>query len=252
MYTCILSLSLHSFNYFFLSFFLFLFLCLLLSLSHIHIDIHTDAYIHTHTLWKGSWIPHHQQNLGLTQVKRHYTNIWFHELFHKSFLLNQWPMKRTGQILRLRRLLRPFLSKSTVCKSKGPPYIWNKQNLDEWGHHSSTALAVAIALRARPCLVVVVSVVVQSPSRVWLSVTTWTTACQASLFLTISWSLPKFISIKSVMPSNHLILCCHLLLLPTIFPSIRVFSNELVGVSKQVKEGVWEKVRLESERNVCL
>jgi len=135
----VFSLSLHSFHHFFLSFFFFLFLSLLLSLSHIHIDIHTDAYTQTHThSKKGSWISHHQQNLGLTQVKRHYTNIWFHELFHKSFLLNQWPMKTTGQILRLRRLLRPFLSKSTVCKSKGPPCIWKEQNLDEWGHHSST------------------------------------------------------------------------------------------------------------------
>ena len=50
-------------------------------------------------------------------------------------------------------------------------------------------------------------------------------ACQASLSITNSWSLPKLMSIESVMPSNHLILC-HLLLLPSIFPSIRVFSNE--------------------------
>ena len=47
-----------------------------------------------------------------------------------------------------------------------------------------------------------------------------------SMSLTISWSLPKFMSIASVMPSNHLILCCPLLLLPSIFPSIRVFFNE--------------------------
>ena len=56
--------------------------------------------------------------------------------------------------------------------------------------------------------------------------TPWTEACQAPLSLTISWSLPKFMSIESVMPPNHLILCCPLLLLPLIFPSIRVFSNE--------------------------
>ena len=53
-----------------------------------------------------------------------------------------------------------------------------------------------------------------------------TTACQASLSVTNSRSLLKLISIESVMPSNHLILCCPLLLLPPIFPSIRVFSNE--------------------------
>ena len=57
-------------------------------------------------------------------------------------------------------------------------------------------------------------------------VTPWTTARQASLSITNSWSLPKPMSIESVMPSNHLILCCPLLILPSIFPSIRVFSNE--------------------------
>ena len=58
------------------------------------------------------------------------------------------------------------------------------------------------------------------------SVTPSTAACQASLSVTISWSLLKFRSIESVMPSNYLILCRPLLLLPPIFPSIRVFSNE--------------------------
>ena len=58
--------------------------------------------------------------------------------------------------------------------------------------------------------------------------TPWTAVCQASLSITNSWSLPKPKSIESVMPSNHLILCCPLLLLPSIFPSIRVFSNESV------------------------
>ena len=67
--------------------------------------------------------------------------------------------------------------------------------------------------------------VVQSLSQVWLFVTPWTAACQASLSFTISQSLLKFISIESVMPSSHLILCCPLLLLLSIFPSIRVFSN---------------------------
>ena len=65
-------------------------------------------------------------------------------------------------------------------------------------------------------------------SRVRLFVTPWTQAARwASLPLTISWSLPKFMPIESVMPSNYLILCHSLLLLPSIFPSIRVFSNEL-------------------------
>ena len=67
---------------------------------------------------------------------------------------------------------------------------------------------------------------VQWLTRVCLFATPWTAAREASLSITNSWSLLKFISIKSVMPSNHLILCCPLLLLPSIFPSIRVFSNE--------------------------
>ena len=56
----------------------------------------------------------------------------------------------------------------------------------------------------------------------------WTAACQASLYITNSWTLLKLMSIESVMPSDHLILCCLLLLLPSIFPSFRVFSNESV------------------------
>ena len=69
---------------------------------------------------------------------------------------------------------------------------------------------------------------VQSLSRVRLFGTPWTAARQASLSKTNSWSLLKFMSIESVMPSNHLILCHPLLLLPSIFPSIRIFSNESV------------------------
>ena len=68
--------------------------------------------------------------------------------------------------------------------------------------------------------------VVQSVSHVQLFVSLRTTTCQASLSLTISWSLPRFMAIESVMLSTHLILCCPLVLLPSIFPSIRVFSNE--------------------------
>ena len=61
-----------------------------------------------------------------------------------------------------------------------------------------------------------------------LAVTPWTMALQASRSFTISLRLLKVMSIESVMPSNHFILCCHLLRLPSIFPSIRVFSNESV------------------------
>ena len=68
--------------------------------------------------------------------------------------------------------------------------------------------------------------VVQSLSRVQLFATPWTAACQASLSSIISWSLLKLMSIELLMPSNHLILHCPLLLLPSIFPNIRVFSSE--------------------------
>ena len=68
---------------------------------------------------------------------------------------------------------------------------------------------------------------VKSLSRVRLLATPWIAACQASLSITNSWSLPKLMSIELVMPSNHLILC-RPLLLPSIFPSLRVFSNESV------------------------
>ena len=82
-----------------------------------------------------------------------------------------------------------------------------------------------VYLKPSRCLVVVA--IVQLLSCVWLFATPWTAASQASLSLTSSQSLLKLMSIESMMPSNHLILC-HPLLLPSIFPSIRVFSNESV------------------------
>ena len=69
---------------------------------------------------------------------------------------------------------------------------------------------------------------VQLLSHIRLSVIPWTTECQASPSFTISQSLLRLMSIDSVMPCNHLILCCPLLLLPSVFPSIRVFSSESV------------------------
>ena len=69
---------------------------------------------------------------------------------------------------------------------------------------------------------------VQSLSCVRFFVTLWTAACQASMSITNSWSLLKLMFIKLVMPSSHLILCCPLLLLPSVFPSIRIFCIESV------------------------
>ena len=71
-------------------------------------------------------------------------------------------------------------------------------------------------------------------SCVWLFVTPWTAACQTPVSSTTSWSLLKFMSIELVMLSNHLIVDCPVLLLPSIFPSIRVFSNESAPASASV------------------
>jgi len=71
-----------------------------------------------------------------------------------------------------------------------------------------------------------VVVIAQSPSRVWLFATPWTAAHQASLSLIISWNLLKFLFIALEQPSSRLILWCPLLLLPSVFPSIKDFSNE--------------------------
>ena len=92
-----------------------------------------------------------------------------------------------------------------------------------WGCWLHTCLCVATDWNVVMLLFVIV---VQSLSCVRLSATPWTEACQACLSFTISWSLLKLMSIESMVPSNHLILCHPLLLLPSIFLSIRVFSNE--------------------------
>ena len=85
---------------------------------------------------------------------------------------------------------------------------------------------VMLVSAIKQCRAAIVVVVVQSLSRVQLFATPWTAAHQAPLSFTISWSLLKLMSIESVRPSNHLIICLPLLFLSLIFPSIRVFSNE--------------------------
>ena len=81
-----------------------------------------------------------------------------------------------------------------------------------------------------PCFVFLLSFVVQSLSHIWVFATPWNAAYQASLSITNSQSLFKLMSIKSVMPSKHLIHCHPLLFLPSIFPSIRVFSNPVLRI----------------------
>ena len=101
----------------------------------------------------------------------------------------------------------------------------------ERNEHENTLIqnlgnTVKVILRGKFIVIQAYLSSVQLLSRVWLFPTPWTVACQASLSITNSRSLLKLMCIKSVMPSNHLILCCPLLLPPSIFPSIRVFSNE--------------------------
>ena len=92
---------------------------------------------------------------------------------------------------------------------------WSLPKLQEISHHSTKSITTLFSS-------------VQLLSPVQLFATPWTTVHQASLSITNSWSPLKLMSIESLMPPNHLILCCPLLLLSSIFPSIRVFSNESV------------------------
>jgi len=93
------------------------------------------------------------------------------------------------------------------------PFLQNIQMVDNHINRCSTSLIIQFSS-------------VQSLSRIWLFATPWTAACQASLSITSYWSSPKLMSIESVLPSSHLILCHPLLFLPPIPPSIKVFSNE--------------------------
>ena len=107
-------------------------------------------------------------------------------------------------------------------------YLYRESDCDKtfflcWANVLSDQRHILTHTHTEPCrfvLVVFLSPVMSDP------LTSWTAAWQASQFFAISWSLLKLMSIKSVMPSNHLILCCPLLLLPSILPNSRVFSNE--------------------------
>ena len=114
----------------------------------------------------------------------------------------------------------PFLQKGVFPFSKPAPQRDFSVLSDSASSHSHESL-----MREKdnsPCSLL------QLLSYVWLFVTPWTAAHQASLSIINSQSLLKLMSVESVMPSNHLNFCCPLLLLPSIFPSIRVFSNESV------------------------
>ena len=107
--------------------------------------------------------------------------------------------------------------------------MWQPGWRGPWGR-METPIRAAESLCCPPETITTLSVsyvVVQSLSQDLLFVIPWTVACRAPQSFTISRSVPKFMSIESVMPSKHLILCHLLLLLPSISPSIKIFSNEL-------------------------
>ena len=120
-------------------------------------------------------------------------------------------------------LCQPFQSINQLYQA---PYTEHQQ-LDCGGGWGRCRRRRDLKFLCRGCQIPASSpVVVLSISRVWLFATPWMAGHQASLSFTISWSLLKLMSIESVMPSDHLILCRSLFLLPSIFPCIRVFSNE--------------------------
>ena len=129
---------------------------------------------------------------------------------------------------RLRDLLQPYPSICT-CQVFGHPVAggtgMQMRNGWAWGIWGPPPLLGGARVAGT---VVTFTVVVHSLSPVWLFATPWTAACQASLSFTISWSFFKLMSTELVMPSNHLVLCHPLLLLPSVFSSIRVFSSELI------------------------
>ena len=119
--------------------------------------------------------------------------------------------------------------------------IPKKSNVRECSNYNTIALvshASKVMLKSLQARCQQLSVSVQLLSRVWFFVNPWTAAHQASLSITNSQSLAKLMSIELVMPSNHLILCHPLLLPPSIFPNIRVFSNESLLCIRWPKYGV--------------
>ena len=161
---------------------------------------------------------------------------WLHIVIIKCYLLSQFPphflfsLFSTDTSIHSNPLLHPITSNllpKTVCSTFLLSFrLWCIQRILNICWMPNTFLGTKDSEMNTYQSLVISSV--QSLSRVWLFVTPWTAARQASLSITNSWSLLKLMSIELVMPSNHLILCCPLLLPPSIFPSIRIFSNESV------------------------
>ena len=120
-----------------------------------------------------------------------------------------------------------MLVSGTIYNRKKISWDFSSSN---W-HFGSRKQKASVPLCELLSISVQTSVLVQLLSCVWLFATPWTAAPQASLPITYSQSLLKLMSIELVVPSNHLILCRPLCLLPSMFPSIKVFSNEYSGLS---------------------
>jgi len=120
----------------------------------------------------------------------------------------------------------------TLCDPIDPPSLGFSRQ-EQWSGLPFPFVLISLPFSPNRLSLPVSSV--QSLSRVQLFATPWTVARQASLSIANSWSLLKLMSIESVMPSSHLILCHSLFLLPSIFPSIRVFSSESVLCNKWPK-----------------
>ena len=166
-----------------------------------------------------------------------YNRLQFHpsqQKWFKCILFNSWVILHCVYVP---QLSYPFICWWTSRLFPCPGYY--KQCYDEhWGTCDVAVLTwdeIYDKTWVKQVNWVVVVLVVQSPSYVQLFVTPWTAACQASLSFIISQSLLKLMSIESAMPSNRLILCHLFLLLSSVFPSIRVFFNELVPLLKWPK-----------------
>ena len=139
----------------------------------------------------------------------------------KTYWLITHPLLEAGKARGLKSLPRPLIPGPRRSQGAAPPRWWGPEVWPEVSQRQHFPY-VTFVVTAQHCQFGSV----QSLSRVQLSATPWTAACQASLSITNSRSSPKLMSIESVMSSNHFILCRSLLLPPSIFPSIRVFSNE--------------------------
>ena len=150
-------------------------------------------------------------------------SLWPHELQHTRFLCPSLSPWVCSDLCPLGQRCHPTISSSFASFSSCPQFFAASGYFPISQLFTSGGQSIGVS-----ALVSVQFSSVQSLSHVQFFVTPWTTACQASLSITNSWSSLQLMSIESVMPFNHLILCCPLLLLPSIPPSIRVFSNESV------------------------